>query len=390
MNDIKKKQLWNPLGDKPQDEKIVGGNPTGMLNFNQSRYPWADKIFKQMLDNTWFPEEVATTNEKKAYQSLDKKQQRMFDLVFSQLSFNDSLQAENLIDNLNGYITNKVVNACLCRQAFEEVLHSKSYAVLLSDAVEDNTTIFELYRTDEKLREKNGKIAESYSKLNDGEVTTAKLFFSLVANQLLEGIYFLSGFASIYMLSDTMRGSADMIAFIHRDEETHLALFQNIIKTFIRENPDEPWFLYRAQVNNMFDEAYILETEWMKYAMGGMVNDAQIEATVAYFCRKRAKAIGMYDEEEDRFGHGYKTTLVKKLESFGTFNDTKTNFFEGNVKNYSKGSLSFDEGWDDMSITEGSTKRQPRYEDAIAQLDKGARKEVEEAVDRSDECVGCQ
>lgn len=52
---ITKKQLWNPEGDLALEEQLVGGNPTGMLNFNESRYKWADNLFKQMLENTWFP-----------------------------------------------------------------------------------------------------------------------------------------------------------------------------------------------------------------------------------------------------------------------------------------------------------------------------------------------
>ena len=358
------KRLWNPEGDKPLEESLVGGNPTGMLNFNESRYGWADKLFKQMLENTWFPEEVSTATEGKAYDTLGEKEKRMYDRVFSQLSFNDSLQAENLVDNINQYITNKVVNACLTRQAFEEVLHSKSYAVLLSDAVEDNTHIFNLYKEDLTLRAKNETIASQYSKLIEGEVTKEKLFYALVANQILEGVYFLSGFAAIYYLSDIMRGSADMIAFIHRDEETHLALFQNMIKTFVRENPDEPYFMWRRNVNLMFDNAYKLEVSWMKYIFDGLVPDNILESTVAYFCKKRAKAIGMYDEEEDVFGHGTKTFLVKKLESFGKFNDTKTNFFEGNVKNYSKGSLG---NWDEDGIEDYNAAPQS-WEAAIKQL----------------------
>ena len=366
---MNKKELWNPDGDLPKEESLIGGNPTGMLNFNDSRYQWADKLFMQMLENTWFPEEVDTSAEKKSYKLLTDKEKRGFDLVFAQLSFNDSLQAENLVDNLNGYITNKVVNACLVRQAFEEVIHSKSYAVLLSDAVEDNTEIFNLYRTDEVLKDKNTKIAEAYAQLNNGEVTTNKLFLAMIANQLLEGVYFLSGFAFIYSLSDKMRGSADMIAFIHRDEETHLALFQNMIKTFIREHPNEPWFLYRSQVNTMFNEAYELEVNWLKYIAKDLISDTVIESTVAYFCKKRAKAIGMYDEEEDRFGHGSKTLLVRKLESFGSFNETKTNFFEGNVKNYSKGSLEFDEDWLTPKEEEFVFPYET-YEDAVNKLEK--------------------
>lgn len=365
---IEKKQLWCPSGVDALDETLIGSNPTGMLNFNKSRYSWADKLFKQMSDNTWFPEEVNTGNEGKAYATLTPEEKHMYDLVFAQLSFNDSLQAENLMDNLNGYITNKVVNACLCRQAYEEVLHSKSYAVLLADAVENSDEIFEYYRTDLTLTAKNNIIAENYKKLTEGEVTKEKLFYAMVANQLLEGVYFLSGFASIYHLSDKMRGSADMVAFIHRDEETHLALFQNMIKTFIRENPDEPYFLYRNTVNKMFDDAYKLEVSWMKYASGGIFSDELIEQTVAYFCKKRARAIGMYDEVEDRFSHGRKTVLVNKLESFGSFNETKSNFFEGTVKNYSKGSLEFGEDWGDPVDPlkqEWTQIKQESYFDAI-------------------------
>jgi len=34
---------------------------------------------------------------------------------------------------------------------------------------------------------------------------------------------------------------------------------------------------------------------------------------------------------------------IKWVDDFGKFNDQKTNFFEGNVANYSKGSLDFDD-----------------------------------------------
>jgi ribonucleoside-diphosphate reductase beta chain len=364
--ELNKKTLWNPEGDDALEETLIGGNPTGMLNFNKSKYKWADSLFKQMLENTWFPEEVDTSNEGRAYKTLSEDEKFMYDMAFAQLSFNDSLQAENLVDNINGYVTNKIVNACLTRQAFEEVIHSKSYAVLLADAVENSDEVFELYRSDLTLRAKNTIIAENYSKLTDGDVTVEKLYYAFVANQILEGVYFLSGFATIYTLSDVMRGSADMIAFIHRDENTHLALFSNMIREAYKENPDEMWFRIRPTVIKMFDDAYRLEVNWMKYITRGRMTDAMIEQTVAYFVRDRMKLIGMYDEHEDKYGHGRKTPLVQKLESFGKFNDTKTNFFEGNVKNYSKGSL---DNWDEDGITDYNSP-QETFEEAIRKLNK--------------------
>lgn len=322
------------------------------------------------------PEEANTASEKKAYSTLTPAERRMYDLSFSQLSFNDSLQAENLIDNINRFVTNKVVNACLTRQAFEEVLHSRSYAVLLQDAVEDNSSIFNLYKEDLTLLAKNTKIAENYSELVRGEVTKEKFFYAMVANQILEGVYFLSGFAAIYYLGHKMKGSSDMITFIFRDENAHLALFQNMIKTFIKENPDEPYFKYRATVNKMFDDAYKLEVSWFKYIASDLISHQVIEDTIAYFIKKRMVAIGMYDEHEDKYGHGHKTILVKQLESYGTFNDTKTNFFEGNVKNYSKQGIYFDPDMDfniDVNAEQESiVHRQLTYEEAVKLKDKGS------------------
>lgn len=367
--ELKPKILWNPGGDKPMEETLIGGQPTGMLNFNTSKYQWAANTFKLMIDNSWHPEEVNVSSEKKAYKSLSTAQRRLYDLAFAQLSFNDSLQAENLVDNINKFITNKVVNACLIRQAFEEVEHSRSYAVLLLDAVDDNTEIFDLYKNDLTLNAKNTAIASEYNKLVDGEVTKEKFFYAAVANQILEGVYFLSGFSAIYFLGDIMKGSADMISFIKRDEDVHLALFQNIIKTFIKENPDEPYYKYRATVNKMFDNAYNLEVSWFTYASGDLIPKITIEATIAYFIKKRMQAIGMYDEVEDKYRHGYRTPLVIKLESYGDFNSTKTNFFEGNVTNYSKQGLHFEDDMDYNieipSIEDCKTRPQPTYEQGI-------------------------
>ena len=363
---MNRKVLWNPQGCDAKDEPLILGDPTGMLNMNRVRHKWSYSLWEQMLENTWFTKEVDTGNEKKAYLGLSQKEKRMYNLAFAQLSFNDSLQAENLMDNINGYVTNKMINALLTRQAFEEVLHSSSYAVLLADAVEDSDRVFNLYKEDLVLNAKNTQIAKAYSDLVEGEVTIEKFFYALVANQILEGVYFLSGFACIYSLSDTMRGSADMVAFIHRDENTHLALFSNMIRTMVKEHPDLLWFRIRPTVMQMFHDSYKLEVSWMKYATDGLFSDEIIEQTIAYFVRDRMKLIGMYDDVEDRYAHGRRTPLVIKLESFSNFNGTKTNFFEGNVKNYAKGSL---ENWDDDGI-EDYNRPQETYEEAIRVLKK--------------------
>ena len=63
---------------------------------------------------------------------------------------------------------------------------------------------------------------------------------TLIANFILEGIYFYSGFMFFYNLSRNgkMSGSAQEIRYINRDENTHLWLFRSIILELKKEEPD--------------------------------------------------------------------------------------------------------------------------------------------------------
>ena len=380
-----KKKLYNTQGADSLEETLIGGNPSGLLNFNRTRYKWATSVYKTMRDCFWTPESVNTAAESKHYGQLGEKDKFAYDRVFAQLSFLDSLVADSLMDNLNGYITNKVVNACLIEQAAQEVLHSKSYAVLLADTVDDSDEVFNLYKQDLTLNAKNTAVHKMFTELTEGEVTPEKIFYGMVANQLLEGIFFQTGFATIYHLGDTMVASASMVAEIHKDENNHIALFENMIREFQAENPELPWFMMRAKTNDMFDKAYELESSWMHYILGHTYSKEITDATVAYFIKKRQQKIGMYDDYADKYGFGFETPLVKKLNNRSSGNDTKTNFFEGKVTTYSKQELDWEE-CGGVTTQEWNQIKQPSYYDAVKA--KGVQKvDIE---DRSGECVGCQ
>lgn len=388
---MEKKKLYDIHGVDSLEESLIGGNPSGLLNFNRTRYKWATSLYKTMRDCFWTPESVNTSAESKQYAKLSEQDKYAYDRVFAQLSFLDSLVADSLMDNLNGYITNKIVNACLIEQAAQEVLHSKSYAVLLADTVDNSDEVFELYKYDLTLNAKNTEVYEMFNSITQGEVTPEKIYYAMVANQILEGIFFQTGFATIYDLGNTMVASASMVAEIHKDENNHIALFENMIREFQKENPDLPWFLIRAQTNALFDKAYELESSWMHYILGHAYSREVTDATIAYFIKKRQSKIGMYDHENDPYGFGYETPLVKKLNNRESGNDTRTNFFEGKVTTYSKQELKWDElDENGYGIGEVNMKHwryvQGTYEDAV----KEKHKDKMHVEDRSGECVGCQ
>jgi len=339
---MNRKHIYNPDSNESlKDRRIFGGNPHGILNFTQAKYQWALKLWDMMEANTWFPKEVDTTKDVIDYnRNLTDAEKRMYDLVWSQLISMDSFQTNNLADNINPYITASEINAILVRQAYEEANHSKSYAVM-AEAICDNTDlIYEMEKHDDVLRRKNDYISSVYEELA-GDVSEEKIVLAMFANQILEGLYFYAGFTAIYALARAgkMLGSAQMIRFIQRDEITHLLLFQNMINSTRKERPDLFTDEFEAKVKDMFKKAGELEIEWGKYITGSQVmgfTDEIIEEYIHYLIDERLNAVGykkIYNANHP----------IKWVDDFSKFNDQKTNFFEGNVTNYSKGSLSFDD-----------------------------------------------
>ena len=338
---MQRKKIYNPESNEGvSDRKIFGGNPTGIFELNKIKYQWAYNLWDMMLNNTWFPKEVDMTQDVRDYKLLTEQEKISYDKALSQLIFMDSLQTNNLIDNINPFITTPEINLILVRQAYEEALHSQSYAVMV-DSISSNTDeIYEMWRSDKQLKGKNDYIASVYEKLAK-DPTDEQIVKAMFANQILEGLYFYSGFTFFYTLarSGKMLGSAQMIRFIQRDEVTHLLLFQNMINSTKRERPDLFTNELIDEVYHMFEEAVQLEISWGKYITNGQIlglTDEIIDEYIKYLANDRLKAVGLkplYDAKHP----------IKWVDSFSKFNDQKTNFFEGNVTNYSKGSLTFDD-----------------------------------------------
>lgn len=331
------KKLYNPSSNETVDSRrIIGGNPSGNHNPNKVKYKWATKLFDTMFNNTWTMGEVDTTSDVSDYKSLSVGEKNAYDKTLAQLIFMDSLQTNNLMDNINPHITATEVNMCLARQANEEALHSRSYEVLVESISTNTDHIYELWKSDPVLESKNSKIAKIYSDLSE-EPNDSNLIKAMVANQILEGLYFYPGFVVIFALArnNKMLGSSQMIRFIMRDELTHLSLFQNMIKETMRENSNIWTNEFKEEIRNMFREAVELESEWGAYITDnnvlGLTNDI-IKQYVQYLADSRLKAIGLnviYDVPNP----------IKWVTNFSSLKNQKTNFFEGNVTNYSMGSL---------------------------------------------------
>lgn len=338
---INRKKIYNPESNEHvNDRQIFGGNPTGIFELNNIKYQWAYNLWEVMLNNTWFPKEVDLTRDANDYKNLTENEKTAYDKALSQLIFMDSLQTNNIIDNINPYVTAPEINLILVRQSFEEALHSQSYAVMVDSISQNTQEIYDLWRKDMMLKHKNDAIAAVYEQLSK-EPSEENFLKACFANQILEGIYFYSGFAYLYTLarSGKMLGTAQMIRFIQRDEVTHLTLFKNLINTLRRDKP----YLFTENLKNdvieMFKKAVELESSWGRYITQGQIlglTNEIVDQYIKYLADDRLSSVG--------FEKIYNVNNpIKWVDDFARFNDQKTNFFEGTVTNYSKGSLSFDD-----------------------------------------------
>ena len=295
---LKRNALFNPSGDTEiRLRKMIGGNTTNLNDFNNMRYKWVSDWYRQAMNNFWIPEEINLTQDTKDYPLLDEAERTAYDKILSFLVFLDSLQSNNL-PTISEYITANEVNLCLHIQAFQECVHSQSYSYMLDTicSPEKRNDILYQWKTDEHLLKRNTFIGNCYNEFQESQ-DGFTLMKTLIANYILEGIYFYSGFMFFYNLSRNgkMSGSAQEIRYINRDENTHLWLFRSIILELKKEEP-ELFTPDKVQIyENMMREGVKQEIEWGQYVIGDNIqglNRQMIADYIHYLGNLRWSSLG--------------------------------------------------------------------------------------------------
>lgn len=346
MSELKKKILFNADGDTDVlHRRMINGNPTNLNDFNNMKYDWVSKWYRQAMNNFWIPEEINLTQDVKDYRLLTEQERSTYDKILSFLVFLDSLQTANL-PNIGMYITANEINLCLTIQAFQEAVHSQSYSYMLDTICTPSkrNEILYQWKYDPMLLKRNQFIGDQYNAFLQ-EPNAYHLMNTLMANYILEGIYFYSGFMFFYNLgrNGKMPGSASEIRYINRDENTHLWLFRNIILELKKEEPhlftDELIQHYKTMIQHGVDE----EIAWANYVIGDNIdglNKTMVQDYIKYLGNKRANDIGLgilYPS------HIQEPESMQWVSVYSSANMIKTDFFEARSTAYAKSSALVDD-----------------------------------------------
>ena len=338
-NQLKRNTLFNPSGDIDlRLRRMIGGNTTNLNDFNNMKYSWVSDWYRQAMNNFWIPEEINLSQDFKDYPRLDKAERTAYDKILSFLVFLDSLQSNNL-PTVSEYITANEVNLCLHIQAFQECIHSQSYSYMLDTicSPEERNDILYQWKTDEHLLNRNKFIGDCYNEFHEKR-DKFSLMKTLIANFILEGIYFYSGFMFFYNLSRNgkMSGSAQEIRYINRDENTHLWLFRSIILELKKEESDMFTPEKIKVYEDMMREGVKQEIAWGQYVIGNDVqglNAQMVSDYIQYLGNLRWSGLGfgfLYEENQKE------PENMKWVSQYSNANMVKTDFFEARSTAYAK------------------------------------------------------
>jgi len=346
-NKMQKKLIFNPKGDDSiQNRTVIKGSTTGLFQLNDSKYSWAKKMYPVMIGNFWIPEKITGLKEDaRMFESeLSKDEQKAYKGILSFLIFLDSVQTVNL-PNISDYVTAPEINLLLAIQTYQEAIHSQSYSTILETVVdsEDRNEIYYFWKNDKVLLERNEYIGKIYQDFKD-DANDKNFFRAIVANYLLESLYFYNGFSFFDSLVDQMKmqSTGRMIAYIRRDELTHVTIFANLIKdikTEFAEIYDEKMIIEMTKI------AVEQEIKWSNHILGNKIpgiNKETIDGYTKWLANNRMVMLGIDKIYVDKTENPY-----KHLERLQNLDEDKSNFFEGSVINYTQSSgLAGD--WDEI------------------------------------------
>lgn len=344
--ELKRKALFNEYGDiDVLKRKMINGNTTNLNDFNNMKYSWVSDWYRQAMNNFWIPEEINLGQDIKDYRILNKAEKTAYDKILSFLIFLDSIQTANL-PNITEYITANEVNLCLTIQSFQEAVHSQSYGYMLDTicSPEERMDILYQWKDDPILLARNKFIGDLYNEFQDKK-DHFTFMRTLIANYILEGIYFYSGFMFFYNLGrmGKMSGSVQEIRYINRDENTHLWLFRNIILELQQEVPDlftpDKVEIYKDMLKQGVEE----EIKWGEYVINNDIEGlsiSMIKDYIHYLGNLRSHALGfgyLFNDNQSE------PESMKWVNQYSNANLIKTDFFEAKSSAYAKASALIDD-----------------------------------------------
>ena len=229
---------------KVEDKRVING----MTDVNQLapfKYPWAWEYFLNANKNHWTPLDVNMTQDVHDYHhKLNDAERHVFENVLAYLTTSDILAMRNIGLAVMEKMTAPELQIYQARQVFEEAMHTWTYQHCIETIGIEQSEIYNRYRVVPQI---NAKIQLANRRLNAALSTEidlnnrddldlfvmSYLFFAAI----FEGCWFYNGFSPIFALQrrGLMKGTAEQLQYIMRDEIMHYGFGMKVVKQILEE-----------------------------------------------------------------------------------------------------------------------------------------------------------
>lgn len=329
----------------PMDKRVVNGQ----ADINQLapfKYPWAWDFFLNANKNHWTPLEISMAQDVHDYHhKLTAAERHVFENVLSYLTTSDILAMRNIGLAVMEKMSAPELQIYQARQVYEEALHTWTYQHCIESLGLDQQEIYNRYRV---VPEIHGKIALANRRLervmrsdfdladrgNLHEFALSYLFFA----GIFEGCWFYNGFTPIFALQrrGLMKGTAEQLQYIMRDEVLHCAFGIRVVRTLIAE---EELRLDPQAVARLWEEAEACESAYASYLLRDPIlgySAGQHMDQFRFIANRRARQLGLAEPFPGA------QNVLPWLDEQANLRKEK-NFFETRVTEYQTGgALSWD------------------------------------------------
>lgn len=323
----------------PEDKRVVNGQ----ADINQLapfKYPWAWQFFLNANRNHWTPLEINMAQDVHDYQhKLTPAERHVFENVLAYLTTSDILAMRNIGLAVMEKMSAPELQIYQARQVYEEALHTWTYQHCIETLGIDQREIYNRYRVVPEIQckialanRRLSSILRSDLDLSDRDTLHNFALSYLFFAGIFEGCWFYNGFAPIFSLQrrGLMKGAAEQLQYIMRDEVMHCAFGIRVVRELLKE---EKLTLDPAALRELWDEAEAAETAYAGHILREPILGYNAELHVRQFrfiANRRARQLG----QNEPFP-GAKNVLPW-LDEQANLRKEK-NFFETRVTEYQAG-----------------------------------------------------
>lgn len=323
----------------PEDKRVVNGL-TDVNQLAPFKYPWAWQYFLNANKNHWTPLDVNMTQDVHDYHhKLTQEEKHVYENVLAYLTTSDILAMRNVGLAVMEKMSAPELQIYQARQVYEEAMHTWTYQHCIETIGLDQSEIYNRYRVVPAIY---GKIKLANKRLesvltteidlnNRDDLEQFVMAYTFFAG-IFEGTWFYNGFSPIFALQrrGLMKGTAEQLQYIMRDEIMHCGFGIKVVKQILEE---EQMTLDPRAIRAMWDEAEAAETKYANYLLQEPILGYSAEDHMEQFrfiANRRAKQL----RQEEPFPGA--ENALPWLDEQASLRKEK-NFFETRVTEYQTG-----------------------------------------------------